>query len=94
MNKIVHKRSTWVKKRASNGITNGTGSVVGIVTGYRLDGPGFESRWRRNFPHLSIPALGPTQLPVQWVRVLPGGGKRPGPEADPSPPSSSVVKKK
>jgi len=42
-------------------------SVVGIATGYGLDGPGIESRWRRDFPHLSRPSLGPTQPPVQWV---------------------------
>jgi hypothetical protein len=44
----------------------GPGSSVGIATGYGLDGLGIESRWRRDFPHLSIPALGPTQPPVQW----------------------------
>ena len=51
----------------------GTGSVVGIATGYGLDGPGIESRWRRDFPHLSRPALGPTQPPIQGYRVFPGG---------------------
>ena len=30
----------------------------GIATGYRLDGPGIESRWARDFPHLSSPAPG------------------------------------
>jgi hypothetical protein len=38
----------------------GSGSVVGIATGYGLDGPGIESRWVRDFLHLSRPALGPT----------------------------------
>jgi len=38
---------------------------VGIATGYGLDGPGIESRWRRNFPHLPRPVLGPSQPPVQ-----------------------------
>jgi hypothetical protein len=28
---------------------------------------GIESRWGRDFLHLSRPALGPTQPPVQWV---------------------------
>ena len=46
----------------------GQGSVDGIATGYWLDGPGIESRWRQDFPHLSWPALGPTQPPVQWVK--------------------------
>jgi len=44
----------------------GPGSSVGIATGYRLDGPGIESRWGRDFLHLSRPALRPTQPPVQW----------------------------
>jgi len=46
---------------------SGPGSSVGIATGYAMDGPGIESRWGRDFPHVSIPALGPTQPPVQWV---------------------------
>ena len=37
---------------------SGPSSVVGIATGYGLDGPGIESRWGRNFQHLSRPALG------------------------------------
>jgi hypothetical protein len=46
---------------------SGPGSSVGIAKGYGLDGPRIESRWGRDFPHLSRPALGPTQPPVQWV---------------------------
>ena len=46
------------------------GNSVGVVTGYGLDGPRIESRWKRDFPHLSRPALGPTQTPVQWVPGL------------------------
>jgi hypothetical protein len=42
----------------------GRDSSVGIATGYVLDDPEIESRWGRNFSHLSRPALGPTQPPV------------------------------
>jgi len=44
---------------------------AGIATGYGLDGPGIESRWWRNFPHLSRPALGPPTHP-STRRVFPG----------------------
>ena len=49
------------------------GSSVGITTGYGLEGPRIESRWGRDFLHVSTPALGPTQLPVQWVPGLSRG---------------------
>ena len=53
-------------------------SVVGIATRYGVDGSRIESRWGWDFPHLSRPALGPTQPPRQWVPDLSREVKRPG----------------
>ena len=52
--------------------------VVGIATRYGLDGSGIESRWRRDFPHPSRPALEPTKPPIQCVVGLFPGDKAAG----------------
>ena len=49
------------------------GSSVDVATRYGLDGPGIESRWRRDFPYPSRAALGRTQPPMQWVPSLSRG---------------------
>jgi len=46
-NRFTTKTATWDRD-----------SAVGIETRYGLDGLGIESRWRRDFPHPSIPAMG------------------------------------
>jgi hypothetical protein len=46
---------------------SGPSSSVGIATGYGLYGPRIESRWARDFPHLS------TQPPILWVPGLSRG---------------------
>jgi len=52
----------------------GRDTSVGVATRYELDYPGIESRWvgggTRNFLHLSRPALGPNQPPIQGVPGL------------------------
>ena len=56
------KQKTW-----------GRDSSVGIATRYGLDGRKIESRWLRDFPHPSRPALGPPNLLYNGYRVFPGG---------------------
>ena len=56
-------------------------SVVGIVTHYRLDGPGIES-------------LGPTRPPIQWVPVSFPGVKWPECGFNHPPPSRTKVKER
>jgi hypothetical protein len=72
----------------------GLGSVVGIATGYGLDGPVIESRWGgENFRTCPDRPWVPPSLLYNGYRVFPGGKGRPGRDADPSPPSSAVVLK-
>jgi hypothetical protein len=53
----------------------GWDSVVGTAACYGLDSLRIESWWKQDFPHLSRPALGPTQLPAQWVPSIFSGGE-------------------
>ena len=68
-------------------------SVVGVATGYELDGRGIESRWRWDLPHPSRPAPRPTHSLIQWVPGFPGV-KRLGCGVDYPPPSSAEVKER
>jgi len=72
----------------------GPGSSVGVSTGYGLDGSGDRIPVGARFSapaqtgpgaHLSSCTMG--------TGSFPGGKERPGRDADPSPPSSAVVKK-
>ena len=64
----------------------GRDSVIG-TTRYGMGSPGIESRWGREFPHPSRPALGTTKPPIRWVN-------RPGHGVDHLSPSSTEVKKR
>jgi len=68
-------------------------SSVGLETGYGLDGPGIESRWGEIFRTCPDWPCGPPSLLYNGDRVFPGGKERPGRDAEPSSPSSAVVKK-
>jgi hypothetical protein len=72
-------------------------SVVGIATGYELDGRVVGVRvpiGARIFSTASRPAQGPIRPPIQWVReALSPGVKRQRREADHSPSTSGEVKK-
>ena len=64
-------------------VPSGPGSSVDIATGYGLDGPGIET---------APVQTGPGGHPASCT-IGTGGKERPGRDADPSPPSSAVVKK-
>jgi hypothetical protein len=68
-------------------------SSVGIITGYGVDGMRIESRWGRDISHMSRPALGPTQPPVQWVPFYFPGLKQPGRGVDYPPHLAPKLKK-
>ena len=72
---VIHRKALFLEAFLPS---CGPGSVVGIATGYGLDGPGIESQWGRDLPHLSGPALGPTQSLVQWVPGLSRGQRAAG----------------
>jgi hypothetical protein len=68
---------------------------VGMATGYSLGGRGSIPGKGKISLHSTASrlVLGPTQSPIQWIPgVLFPGVKRPGREADHSPPSSAEVK--
>jgi hypothetical protein len=71
------------------------GSSVGIATGYGLGGQGtIPGRDKEIFLYSAASrlALGPSQSPIQWaLGALSPGVKRPGREADHSPPYSAEV---
>ena len=68
-------------------------SVVGITTGYGLDGSGIESRLGEVLRTCPDRPWDPPSLLYIGYRVFIRGKERPGRDADPSPASSAVVMK-
>jgi len=76
-------------------LSSGSGSSVGIATGYGLDGSGIESLWGGEIVR-TCPGrpCGPPSLLYNGYRVFPGSKEGLGLDVDPpSPPSSAMVMK-
>jgi hypothetical protein len=71
-NKCAISVETSCSKLITIIVLSGSGSSVGIASGYGLDGPGIETWCGRDFSHPFRPARGPTHPPVQWVPGLSG----------------------
>ena len=71
----------------------GPSSSVGIETGYWLDVRGSNPGGDEIFRACPDRPWGPPSLLYNGYRVFPGGKEQPGRDAEPSPPSSAVVKK-
>ena len=73
-------------------LMDGPGSSVGIATHYGLDGPGIKSRWgaRLSAPVYTCHRAHPASR-TMGTGSSPGVKERPGPDADPSPSSSTAV---
>ena len=74
-------------------VNDGPGIVISVATGYGLDGPGSNPGGGEIFRTCPHRPWGPPSLLYNGYWVFPGGKERSGRDADPSPPSSAVVKK-
>jgi hypothetical protein len=74
-------------------INRGPGSSVGIAIDCGQDGPGSNSGGGEIFRTCPHRPWGPRSLLYNRYRVFPGDRKRPGCDAEPSPPSSAEVYK-
>ena len=64
-----------------------------MAVGYGLDGPGANPDSGEIFHTCPDRLWGPPSLLYNGYRVFPGSTERPVRDADPSPPSTAVVKK-
>ena len=74
-------------------LINGVGGLEYKTTGYRLNSPDIESRWGRDLPHPSKPALVSNQPPVQSIPGPFPEVKWPGHGVDHQPLLSPKVKR-
>jgi hypothetical protein len=91
---LQHRNTDFLSNifKVTNNWWIGRDSSDGIAARYGMDGPRIESRWERDVPNPSRPALGPTQPPTKWVLVL-YGVKRPGRGVDHPPHLTPRLKK-
>ena len=59
-----------------------------------LTGPEIQSRWEWDFPHPSLPTMGPTQSPLLWVPAVFPGGKAAGAWRPPPTASNADVEER
>jgi hypothetical protein len=80
--KLDVEKITSGKKKLFSYLLNacGAGGVVGIATGYGVDGPVIKSRWGCTCPDRP---WGPPSLLYNGYQVFPGDKERPGRDADP-----------
>jgi len=91
----LFRRVKW----PGHSINHPTSSSVGwdnlghTATHYKLDSQGIVSRWRRDLPRPSRPALWPTHPPIQGVQCLFPGVKWSGHSAEQQPHLAPRLKK-
>ena len=65
ISRLTHPSQAWIKVPCNK-------MAKWISLSQNMDGPGIDSRWGRETPHLSRPALGLTQPHIQSGVMLPG----------------------
>ena len=88
----LHKQHRMITTKKNYSKLHNLFSLDSKAACYGLNDPVIESWWRRNIPHPSRPALGPTRPPIERVPGLSLGKVRPGRGVDHPPPSSVEVK--
>jgi hypothetical protein len=81
---------TTILLKVSHFVIN-TVLILTLATGYGLDSPGSNPGGGEIFRTCPDRPWGPPSLLYNGYGVFPGGRKRPGHDADPSPPSSAEV---